>query len=52
MTKAMNCSLSELNTNPAKSRQKVLADFSEPQGNKDSVASLIGNGIQYVEFTG
>jgi hypothetical protein len=30
----------------------VLADFSESQENKDSVAALIGNGIQYVEFTG
>jgi hypothetical protein len=44
--------LNELNTNPDKSRQKVLADFSESQENKDSVAALIGNGIQYVEFTG
>jgi hypothetical protein len=44
--------LNELNTNPDKTRQKVLADFSESQENKDSVAALIGNGIQYVEFTG
>ena len=52
MTKVMNWLLRELNTNPDKSRQKVLADFSESQENKDSVAALIGNGIQYVEFTG
>jgi hypothetical protein len=44
--------LNELNTNPDKTRQKVLADFSESQENKDSVAALIGNGIQYVEFSG
>ena len=44
--------LNELNTNPAKTRQKVLADFSESAENKDSVVTLIGNGIQYSEFVG
>jgi serralysin len=43
--------LNQLNTNPEKTRQKVLADFSESQENKDSVAALIGAGIQFVEFT-
>jgi hypothetical protein len=42
--------LNELNTNPEKTRQKVLADFSESQENKDSVAALIGSGTQFVEF--
>ncbi len=44
--------LNQLNTNPEKTRQKVLADFSESQENKDSVISLIGTGIQYSEFSG
>lgn len=44
--------LNQLNTNPEKTRQKVLADFSESQENQDSVAALIGNGIQYLEFSG
>jgi hypothetical protein len=42
--------LNELNTNPAKTKAKVLADFAESQENKDSVATLIGNGIQYTEY--
>lgn len=42
--------LNQLNTNPEKTRQKVLADFAEIQENKESVVSLIGNGIQYIEF--
>lgn len=42
--------LNQLNTNPEKTRHKVLADFSESQENKDSVATLVGNGIQFVEF--
>lgn len=41
--------LNELNTNPIKTKAKVLSDFAESQENKDSVVSLIGNGIQYVE---
>jgi Ca2+-binding RTX toxin-like protein len=44
--------LNELNSNPTKTKAKVLADFAESLENKDSVASLIGNGIQYLEFTG
>jgi hypothetical protein len=43
--------LNQLNTNPEKTRQKILADFSESQENKDSVAALIGAGIQFVEFS-
>ncbi|MFM7522776.1 MAG: DUF4214 domain-containing protein, partial [Betaproteobacteria bacterium] len=42
--------LNQLNTNPEKNRQKVLADFSESQENKDSVATLVGSGIQYIEL--
>jgi len=42
--------LNELNTNPSKTKAKVLADFSESGENQSSVASLIGNGIQYIEF--
>ena len=42
--------LNELNTNPDKTRQKVLADFAEIQENKESVAALVANGIQYAEF--
>lgn len=43
--------LDQMNTNPDKTRRKVLADFSESPENKQSVASLIGNGIPYVEFS-
>ncbi len=39
--------LNELNTNPSKTKAKVLADFSESAENQTSVASLIGNGITY-----
>jgi hypothetical protein len=42
--------LDQLNTNPEKTRRKVLADFSESPENKQSVATLIGNGISYAEF--
>lgn len=42
--------LDQLNTNPEKSRRKVLADFSESLENKQAVASLVGNGIPYIEF--
>jgi serralysin len=44
--------LNELNTNPSKTKAKVLADFAESSENQASVASLIGNGIQYTEFVG
>lgn len=44
--------LNELNTNPSKTKAKVLADFAESSENQTSVASLIGNGIQYTEFVG
>jgi hypothetical protein len=44
--------LNELNTNTTKTKAKVLADFAESQENKDSVATLIGTGIQYTEFVG
>jgi len=37
----------EMKTNPAKSWQKVLADFSESTENQANVASLIANGITY-----
>lgn len=39
--------LNELNTNPSKTRAKVLADFAESSENQAGVASLIGNGITY-----
>ncbi len=42
--------LEQINTNPEKTRRKVLADFSESLENKQAVASLIGNGIAYLEF--
>ncbi len=42
--------LNELNTNPSKTKSKVLADFAESGENQTGVASLIGNGIQYTEF--
>jgi len=44
--------LNELNTNPSKTKAKVLADFAESGENQAGVASLIGNGIQYTEFVG
>ena len=39
--------LNEMNTNPSKTWQKVLADFSESSENQANVASLIANGIAY-----
>jgi Ca2+-binding RTX toxin-like protein len=39
--------LNELNTNPSKTKAKVLADFSESGENQTGVASLIGTGITY-----
>jgi methionine-rich copper-binding protein CopC len=39
--------LDQLNTNPEKTREKVLADFSESIENKDGVAELVASGIDY-----
>lgn len=39
--------VNEMNNNPTKTWQKVLADFSESSENQANVASLIANGIQY-----
>jgi hypothetical protein len=39
--------VNEMQTNPSKTWQKVLADFSESPENIASVASLIANGIAY-----
>lgn len=39
--------VNEMKTNPTKSWQKVLADFSESAENQANVASLIANGISY-----
>jgi Ca2+-binding RTX toxin-like protein len=39
--------VNEMKTNPSKTWQKVLADFSESAENKVNVASLIANGIAY-----
>jgi hypothetical protein len=36
-----------MKTNPAKTWEKVLADFSESSENKANVATLIANGITY-----
>ena len=44
--------LNELNTNPSKTKAKVLADFSESAENQTGVASLIGNGITYEPWVG
>ncbi len=44
--------LNELNTNPSKTRAKVLADFAESGENQVGVASLIGNGITYEPWVG
>jgi len=41
-----------LNTNPSKTKAKVLADFSESAENQTGVASLIGNGITYEPWVG
>ena len=43
--------VNEMKTNPAKSWQKVLADFSESTENQANVASLIANGISYHLWT-
>jgi hypothetical protein len=39
--------INEMKTNPAKTWEKVLADFSESSENKANVATLIANGITY-----
>jgi hypothetical protein len=39
--------VNEMKTNPSKTWQKVLSDFSESAENKVNVASLIANGIAY-----
>lgn len=44
--------LNEIDTNPAKTKAKVLADFSESAENQTGVASLIGNGIAYEPWAG
>jgi hypothetical protein len=42
--------VNEMTVNPAKTWQKVLADFSESTENQADVASLISNGIEYVPW--
>jgi hypothetical protein len=44
--------VNEMKTNPTKTWQKVLADFSESTENQANVASLIANGIEYAPWTG
>jgi hypothetical protein len=44
--------LNELNTNPEKTKAKVLADFAESAENQTGVVSLIGNGITYEPWVG
>jgi len=44
--------LNELNTNPEKTKAKVLADFAESAENQTGVLSLIGNGITYEPWVG
>ena len=44
--------LNELNTNPSKTKAKVLADFAESGENQAGVASLIGSGITYEPWMG
>lgn len=44
--------VNEMNTNPTKTWQKVLADFSESAENQANVASFIANGIPYDPWTG
>jgi len=41
-----------MKTNPAKTWQKVLADFSESTENQANVASLIADGIEYSPWVG
>jgi serralysin len=44
--------LNELNTNPEKTKAKVLADFAESSENQTGVINLIGNGITYEPWVG
>jgi hypothetical protein len=44
--------LNELNTNPQKTKAKVLADFAESAENQTGVINLIGNGITYEPWVG
>jgi hypothetical protein len=44
--------LNELNTNPSKTKAKVIADFAESGENQAGVASLIGSGITYEPWVG
>jgi cyclophilin family peptidyl-prolyl cis-trans isomerase len=46
-TAGLNWWVSEMSTNPSKTWQKVLADFSESTENQANVASLISNGVIY-----
>ncbi|MBU3720711.1 MAG: DUF4214 domain-containing protein [Burkholderiaceae bacterium] len=44
--------LNQLNTNPEKTKSKVLADFAESAENQAGVLSLIGSGITYELWAG
>lgn len=44
--------IAELNNNPDKTKQKVLADFAESDENINATATLIGTGIEYTAYTG
>jgi hypothetical protein len=44
--------LNELNTNPEKTKAKVLADFAESSENQAGVIALIGSGITYEPWVG
>ena len=46
-TAGLNWWVNEMSTNPSKTWQKVLADFSESAENQANVASLISNGVIY-----
>ena len=42
--------MDQLTNNPEKTKQKVLADFSESAENVAAVASLIGSGVVYDSY--
>jgi methionine-rich copper-binding protein CopC len=42
--------LDQLDNNPDKTREKVLADFSESVENKEGVADLVASGIDYIPW--
>jgi hypothetical protein len=42
----------QLNTNPEKTKSKVLSDFAESPENQTGVLSLIGSGIAYEPWVG